>query len=225
MARNYDGVDDRIAYGSDASIDSFTLKTIAGWYNFAADGVTMQLVGKDTNANGMDHQRNIGNQILFGQLFSTNQGIWRTNNAFTGTARIHIAVTYDGGADTNDPIFYVNGAVEALTEALAPSGTFSGDAAQDLETGDNVALNRDMNGNQSCFVYDDAIMSAAEINRTLWWGRPYGGLQVYHPFWTDKLTNEGVATANGTASGTTVAAFAIPVVRPGSSMMGMGIGW
>ena len=44
---------------------------------------------------------------------------------------------------------------------------------------------------------------------------------VYHPFFTDDLNNHGTATANGTATGATVASLVAPCGRPG---MGIGLG-
>lgn len=224
MARDFDGVNDNIGFGSDASIDGFATQTICMWLRHdVATGQNMLL--KDTAVSNWSFRINSSHLIIFDKDWDgATKGTWRSTTGI-GTTVTHVAVTYDSGSTANDPIFYLNGAVDTTVEILTPAGTAVADAAQNLIAGENAAGSGDYDGAMGCVIYHNAVLTAAEINRARWWGRPMGGLQVYHPFFTDKLTNEGAATANGTATGTTVAAMLTPVVIPGTAMMGMDVGW
>lgn len=231
MARAFDGANDNIALGTDASVDNFTVRTCCAWVRRAVTNARYAVISKTNGANtghvglrlGQDSDSN-GCQVL--QQFDTTNGVWRGGTALNSTtAFYHIATVYDKSATTNDPLIYVNGASETITEQLTPVGTASDDSARTLQLGEEQSGAGDFSGEMMCVVYHNAALTAEQINRAKWWGRPGGGLVVYHPLFTDKLANEGSATADGTATGTTVAAMACPVVRPGTSMMGMGVGW
>jgi hypothetical protein len=155
----------------------------------------------------------------------TTAGIWEGSTALAASTYYHVAVVYNGDSILNDPAFYVNGVAETVTEIQAPVGTLSDDAGQSLVMGESGGGSDDVDGRIGWFVYDSTLWDAAAVNRAMWWGRPNGGVAVYHPLVTAKLVNEGTATATGSVTGTTVAAFATPVVRPGTAMLGMGVGW
>lgn len=228
MARDFDGTNDNIVYGSDASIDNFTSRSAGLWMQHDAASTTMHLIGKDRFgvvwALGNDGAPGFTDRLMFAQAW-TAVNFWRGNTTDLGTSRHHVAVTYNGSSTTNDPVLYIDGVVEATTESAAPTGTRQDDLNQSLRIGENGAGALDYDGRIGWVAYASGIWDAAAVNRAMWWGRPHGGLNVYHPLVTDKLNNEGSGTANGTATGTTVAAFATPVVRPCTATMGLGVGW
>lgn len=202
---------------------------MAMWVRRGATNIRQVLLAKDSNIGAwawhFDNTAN-GDSLRLFHGFSTQFGQWHGDTAFSSTTALnHICLTFDNSSDANDPLMFVNGAAETIAQNTAPSGTATDDAADTLRTGDDSAGFDDLNGDIMCLCYDNRIWDAEQLNRARWWGRPDGAVQVYHPFFTDKLANEGTATANGTASGTTVAAMAAPVVRPGTAMMGMGIGF
>ena len=139
-------------------------------------------------------------------------------------ARHHVAVTYDRGSVLNDPVLYVDGDVATVTEIAAPVGILTGDDT--LKLGENAGGTEDLAATIAHVAIEGGqLWDVAAVNRARWWGRPHGGLQVYHPLVTDKLVDEGSAAETLTATGSTGAAFATPCVRPGSALMGMGVGW
>ena len=224
MARDF-ASGDFIDYGADASIGDFVTQTISLWIQMdVLGGNTKVMIAKNSSSQWFVIIISTG-VLRFRHQWTTTEGVWQvTTPVLVIDTRYHIVITYNGGATTNDPVIYFNGISQTVTENTTPVGSLTADAAQSL-TSPNLGTVPHYDGLQSHLAYDNTLWSAAEVNRAKWWGRPKGGLQVYQPLYTDKLINEGVATANGTATGSTVAPFAIPVVRPSSSMMGMGIGW
>ena len=227
MARDFDGANDNIAFGSDASIDAFAVQAICLWVHKDTTGFQFW-VGKDRFAAvwGLGDDGTGSGKLYFERQWNTTNGTWNSTTALGTTAPRHVAVVYDTGATTNDPVFYLDGAVDTTVELTAPSTlTATSDATPNLRAGETGGNGADFDGRIGWLVYHNATLTAADVNRARYWGRPFGGLKVYHPWMTTKLTNEGTATATGTASGTTVVAMAVPVVRPGTAMMGLGVGW
>lgn len=226
MARNFDGTDDNVDFGSDASVDNFTVKSI-GCYIYIStpssnyDGFVTK--------NGADDQgwqwaySTFSNNLQFYQKFSTTSGQWTTT---PGTGQwVHLGLVYDKSSASNDPSIWHNGTAQTPTEATTPSGTAADDSAHPLRLGELGSGTIDAQGKIVALLYHNAALTAADWNRARWWGRPFGGLAVYQPLFTSKLANEGTATAAGTATGSTMTDSPIPVQRPGSACMGMGCGW
>ena len=231
MARDFDGANDNIHFGSDASIDGFTVYTMALWAVFDAAGLRGLLNKKTTTFTGFDLYFRGSDRV------SLDVNGWSGGNenvdsdlvvdASYNGVRMHLLARYDSGNIANVPDLLMDAVQLVLNVNSFPaSGTFTAsDGPYNLKMGESAGGAGDIDGRACCVIYHNTKMTDAEANRAMWWGRPFGGLLVYHPFWTDKLTNEGTATADGTATGTTVAAFAVPTVRPGTAMMGMGVGW
>lgn len=228
MARNFDGTDDNVDFGSDASIDAFTAFTVLAWVDCQTPAAnsdfwcTKNFTG-GVNAGWNNSFNTFSNVCDFYRSWTTTDGTWTFPKPANGVH--HMAITYDGAATTNNPAATVDGTSQTVTTAITPAGTLVSDAANPLRLGENANGGQDFQGKVGWFVYHDAILTAAEINRHRWWGRPFGGLKVYHPLITSKLANEGSATADGTATGSTMTSMVTPVQRPGSAMMGMGVGW
>lgn len=209
-ARDFDGVDDDVNFGSDASIDAFALKTICMWIAWDGTGVLDAVTSKinDTGTTGwIISTHSATNTIRFAQSFSGTDGDWRGSTAMNDAVARHVCIVYDSGATGNVPTIYVNGTAETLTTIATPTGTVDSDAANMLCLGEFGAAacagGSDFDGRVAWYTYDNTLWGAADVNRARWWGRKGGVTQVCHPFITDKLTNEGTATANGTATGTT----------------------
>jgi hypothetical protein len=222
--RDFNGTNEKIDFGSDASIDDFTSFTIAFWLRVdTADGVWDVLGNKRSgNTSGWD---------VVVETFSTPDKL-RLNTGWSGTAAeaaghsvdittgvlVHVAITYDTSSASNDPIFYVDGVANAApTENVAPSGTYGADAANNLVLGEDASGGSDFDGVISCFAYDNTIWTAAQVNRHRWHCRPGGAVKVLQTFYGGKLANEGTATANGTATGTTVVSLPRGT-RPGAGI-------
>jgi len=223
MARDFDGVNDNVRFGSDASIDAFATLSVSCWMKQETLGVGRAILTKNTTGgSGFIFQLQTTNNIRLGKGWSSQDGVWNTTGAEGNvTTPIHIGITYNNGATSNAPIIYVDGVSVAVTETTAPIGTANSDASYELSMGENSAGGIDYDGQQGWLCYDNTIWTGEMMNRARWWGRPGGAQKMYHPLVTTKLVNEGSATANGTATGTTM--LGIPrVERNYCSMLGCG---
>lgn len=228
MSRDFDGTDDNITWGSDATMDDLASWSILMWVRSDAGASAYDwILGKSTGSDGWQVAKTFANNgIDFIVFWSTLHGQWiSADGTLPQNIWRHIAIVYSRSASTNDPVIYSDAVALSLTKASTPSGTYVSDATGTAKNGEDSGGGSDLDGAIACQALYSGILDAAAVNRAKWWGRPHGGPLLYTPFFTDKLANEGSISVTGTATGTTVAPAAIPVVRPGSAMMGMGIGW
>lgn len=215
MARDFDGTNDRLDLGSAASVDGFTQLSLAVWMQKDVDAQHC-LAAKDRGTIGWlitMLSSGSGNNVDFIRMFSGTDGEWKGGSVPISELH-HVALVYDGGATGNVPTIYVDGASVSVTTVTAPTGTADSDAAQSLVWGETGAGTFDYDGALQNLNYVSGLWTADQVNRAKWWGRPGGAQAVYHPLFTTKLTNEGTATADITATGT--AMRSLPrVMRPG----------
>lgn len=222
--RDFDGTNDEIEFGSDTSIDNFSSRVICAWVRIDTTGTTVALVTK--GAATAEIMLSSGTNLLRYASDWTTDGNWIGTTTITGSDPKFLCISYSNTATTNDPQLFVNCNSEALTTDTNPTGTWTADAASNLQIGETNADSADFDGNITALIYKSGGINAAQCNRHMWWGRGQGDLEVYHPFFTTKLSNEGTATANGTATGTTVVSVpAVKIVRPGAGMLNGGIDW
>ena len=228
MARDFDGVDDQIDFGSDASIDDFTTWTVALWARADTGAASAdQLANKGTGAGAGGGWaltwETFGNELHVAVAWSGADAEW-VSAAPGITTLAHIAVTYDGSSTANDPVIYFDGVSQTVTENVAPSGTFEADAANSLIIGQDQGGGNDLDGLIGNFCYDNTIWTADQVRRHMRWGIPRGGTtsKVWHPLDTSSLTNKGSATANGSATGTTMVASAKTNRRHSEMLIGVG---
>lgn len=137
------------------------LNTFAAWvYRTGAGGGNLGVVCH--KANAATRVFNDATTLRFLADWSGTDGEWscpiHANDAWT-----HLAVTYDSGATTNDPLIYINGASQTVTEASAPTTAYN-TAASALTIGNNGASNNRNYGGRLCEVaHYNVILSAAEI--------------------------------------------------------------
>ena len=233
QGRTFDGTDDelRSADNALASLNN-AQKSVSFWITIpSAPGGLQGIVAglrSNTPAPGWwilsaNAPASAGWRVGYDIDWSTD-GSWISAD-ITAAARHHIVVTYDRGATTNDPVIYVDGTSVTVTENVAPVGTVGG-GDDTIKIGELDDDSGDLSGTLSHLaIAVGDLWDAAEINRARWWGRPHGGLLVYHPFVTPKLDDEGSAAETLTATGSVMAAFVTPVVRPGSALLGGVLGW
>lgn len=229
MARDYDGVNDRLTFGSDASIDgdgssTFLQRTIAMWLKLDTSSGNRCLLGKSTFSEWLFYWNGTTAKLHYFNAWSGAPNVeWRATTNL-GTTMHHIAVTYDQSSTSNDALIYVDGVLEGTITELSgpPSGTPVSDAALNLVQGELSTGAQDLDGQIQNFVYDNAVWSAADINRAQWWGTRGGAVKVHHPFFTDKLANEGTATADASVSGSVMGASIPRVERRWGMLMGVG---
>jgi hypothetical protein len=227
VARDFDGSNDNIGFGSDATIDNFVALTIAFTLKWDGGGAGDVIIGKANGlADGWRVAADSTNVMGCTRDYSTTLGAWNGSTAINASTH-HFLISQDGNVLTV-PRILVDGVADTVTPASVPAGTLDADAANNLLAGESSSGTNDLDGAIQNLVIHDAVFSAEEENRCRWWGVAPGGpstVKVWHPFYTTDLVNKGTATATGTATGTTVVGLATNTVRPGSAMMGMGVGW
>ena len=152
-----------VACGSDASIDNLALRSIAFWMVVdTIDGTESVIVGKDAASWRMSI---FNDNLRFLITWSTGNGIWHITPPSTG-AWAHVAMTYDRGATTNNPIMYLDGASKTVTEDSTPSGTVDDDSAGNLLLADfDTTQGFDFDGQLEDVRIADVIWTAEQIAR------------------------------------------------------------
>jgi hypothetical protein len=148
-ACDFDGTNDYVDVGSDASIDDLTLITISTWIKM--DAITGAAIYDKNFTKGKSLYVSSGN-LAFVQGFTGGSpnpyGWWRTSTAsLTAGSWFHLAVTYNSSSLANDPTLYINGALPSVFEGNVPSGTALSDANYNATMGGSIsALNLFTNG-------------------------------------------------------------------------------
>lgn len=224
MARDFSGTGEFLTGGSDASIDNFVAITMAWDVRDDAVGAGDVVAQKGT-ANTDGYRVLCASGFLqFVRVFSGAVGVWNGDASTDG--QHHCVLSHDG--TTADPRMVVDGAVNTITVAAAPSGTLVADASSALRIGRFSSGTNELDGAVQNFCLANEVWTPAMENRHHWWGVAPGGpstVKVWYPFYTESLVNKGTATDTLTATGTTVVSMPTPTVRPGSALMGMGVGW
>ena len=226
IARDFDGIDDSINFGSAAGIDNRSLITIMLWTQ-RDDAANVDVwVAKDGFTRWVTSAQDFGTgeKLVWEYQHSVTRGIWRGGTTL-GTGLRHIAISYNNGATSNDPNLWVDAAAETVTELGAPVGTPNADAAFDLVSGLDQSFGLDfLDGRLGWLTFHNAILNDAAVNRHKWWGCAPGGpstMLVWHPMWTSDLVNKGTGTADGTNDGSTMASLP-RVERCWAASMGCG---
>ena len=225
MAYNFDGVNDNIKFGSDASIDNFVTQSMAAWIKRDVANVAQCLLCKQ-GAGGVDGwllfalDNVSSNRLRFRSVWTTT-GTWIGTTALSSTTSFyHVGVVYSNSATANDPTLYVNGVAEILTTDTNPTGTYTAEGAGEMIFGETGPAGGDYDGLLEYVNYANATWDASQMNRALWYGTPGGSIACHYPLLTDAV-NRGTATANGTVTGAVVASLP-RVERAWGSMMGCG---
>ena len=131
-----DGVDDWVDCGSGASLDNIAVKTITAWIYVNAGSTWWRIATKaEQNDDGWLFTYD-PSYLSFGQDFATTNGRWNTPaNSILEETWYLVAVVYDRALTTNDPIIYINGVSQVITEVSTPVGTVNSDAASPLYVG------------------------------------------------------------------------------------------
>lgn len=221
MAYSFDGANDHIDFGSNASIDGFTQQTVAAWV-IINDATNQQaIVTKSAPFSGWS-MHNAGGSFRWYRQWSGATAQWSKLLSLSVGMIVHLAVVYDGGSTANDPILYIDGVpVGGVTEGTAPSGTLSSDAANNLLIGEQSNGAGDLNGVVSHVVYDNALWSDADINRAKWWGTRGGAVKCFYALLFDAKNRGSAASADGTVTGAVLASLP-RVERCWGSLMGIG---
>ena len=144
----FDGADDDVNHGSDASIDDIFAggATVSAWINPSSWGENgygriLDKSGATLPGTGWALELASGTQsLLFQQGFSGGVTSWQSA---TGSIQLdtwqHVSVTYDSSDPGNVPTFYINGIeVGKSIDGTTPTGTALSDAGLDLHVGNHA---------------------------------------------------------------------------------------
>ena len=171
---DFDGVDDLVDTGSNVGLDDLFAggATMTAWINPGSWGeggfgrIADKADALGTNRNGWAFELySSPRALLFQYGFSGAIGNWYTpTDSITLNTWQHVAVVYDNSSDLNDPLIYIGGVLQTLTELDTPSGTASSDVTVNLTIGNYaVDLSRTFDGILDDIRIYDTMLDAAEI--------------------------------------------------------------
>jgi hypothetical protein len=167
---DFDGANDYVDTGYNANLEKIT---VTAWAYARTDGGSDwgRIFDKRETSSEVITLLMGGSadRLVYSRHFSGGQGEWYTpENSFLNGAWYHVAVTHDASSDTNDPLIYINGVSQTLTENQSPSGDVNtnpddfiiGNRANDLARGfdgiiDEVRIyNRVLSGAEITDLYN-----------------------------------------------------------------------
>ncbi len=147
-AQDFDGSNDFVNCGSDASLDDIPVKTIEFWTNldtwappaqqgshFINKGDAAWFIATDITGAG---------RAIFGHNW-TAIGRWSFPTFSLGNWH-QVVVIYNRTSAANDPVVYVDGIAQVVTEYMTPSGTVNSDAASSFQMSKSPGNVREVNG-------------------------------------------------------------------------------
>jgi hypothetical protein len=102
------------------------------------------------------------NNYFYERAWSTTAGQWRMDAVTLNTWQ-HVAVTYESGATTNDPVMYLDGVSQAVVETAAPTGTVSTNTSPYSLGNRGANPSRVWDGMLAEFAIWDRVLSATEL--------------------------------------------------------------
>ncbi len=174
--RWFDGggaADDLINCGSASTIDNIWDGggSLEFWINPGSDGESnLGTVAEKSAVGTVGWYLRVGSeaagfiQLDFAEFFSPTAGSWTiTAVNIPINTYSHIVITYNSGNVANDPIIYLNGVSQSLTENLTPVGTRTSDAAANFNLGGRGDGSRTFDGYiREVIAYKGRILTADE---------------------------------------------------------------
>jgi hypothetical protein len=230
VARTFGGVStDKIAVAQHAAINNLVTQTWSVWVYRTGPGAGAfgrMFDKKNVAANGSSacrlYDADGATYTFEANRWNTAAGIWSATIASNNVWH-HICVTYDASSTSNDPLIYVDGVSQTVTENQAPSGSLGSETEQ-LTIGNRSDGVQNWAGSLAELSCHNVVLNANEVAALArgclpWQGRP-DALAFYAPLWgihspEINLTKNNVS---GTVTGTVRANH--PPVRlstPGSA--------
>ncbi|MDP3954318.1 MAG: LamG domain-containing protein [bacterium] len=182
-ALDFDGTDDYVDAGSNTSIDDVFAGggTISGWINIRSLTQTgfFSFLTKieqpgDSDLGFDSYVTDADKALFFVKPWATVIGKWRSPlNSITLNNWLHVTIIYNSDSTSNDPLLYINGTSQTVTEVSTPSGAARPDADYPLHIGHDKPFFGTFADGQidEVRIYNRAL-SADEIQRLYQLGRP-----------------------------------------------------
>ena len=102
------------------------------------------------------------NKFRFEADWSTTDGVWTSKETFELNRWYHIVLMYDGGATSNDPVLYIDGALaNGFDETATPVGSLVPLSGQACYIGNSYNKNEAFRGNLDNFaIFSDGLSQA-----------------------------------------------------------------
>ncbi len=129
QALSFDGSSARVDLFTDPVFDNLDAKTISAWIKPSGLTQYRAVMGRTTWAfqicsNDATDCNGTAGHLVYYHAFSGTDGKWRLGaDSVLADQWAHVVVTYDRTSTTNDPVVYVNGISQTVTELSAPTGT------------------------------------------------------------------------------------------------------
>ena len=177
-ALNFDGSNDFANLTSDEELDDLFVggATFMAWIRPTGWGESGfgRIVDKAGNVSGARDGWSVSLQSSDGSLglvqgFTGDYGYWDTPpGSITLNDWQHLAVVYDASSTANDPLIYLDGVLQTVSENRAPAGSLRSDASFDLTLGNYaLATSRTFDGDIDDVRVYDRMLSQAEIAITV----------------------------------------------------------
>lgn len=166
QAWDVDSVGEVVTITQDTTINDLTTLTIAACINFDSWGESAlsRIVDKDSGGWQLELDDPTDRIRFRYERWSTTAGEWRPASGTTLSTGVtyHVAVSYDAGSTTNDPILYLDGsAYGSLTEMNTPAGTL--DSETDPLYVGNTASGNTFDGRIDDLRIYNIVKTAAQI--------------------------------------------------------------
>ncbi|MBP6883887.1 MAG: hypothetical protein KBC06_01495, partial [Candidatus Pacebacteria bacterium] len=175
-ASSTNGTDQNVNYGSNASIDGFTTKTISFWLkrnSVPGSSTDYALLTKGLNTAGWALRLRRGSDATNGHKIFYDEN-WTASTfgqaIYYGTTKLnsttpwyYIVVTMNNSTAGNAPTIYLDGVAESLTAPQPTLGTVQSDSPNDFKFGENQTGGIDANEQFDEVRYSNVIRSAGWI--------------------------------------------------------------
>jgi len=104
----------------------------------------------------------LAGKYLYGRVWNVAPGEWSFPDPPLNEWH-NVTVTYDATVDTNDPLMYLDGVSQTVTEEEIPDGTATNDTAGEYVIGNRGAQSRTWDGGLCEFAIWDAILTPGEV--------------------------------------------------------------
>lgn len=173
-ALTFDGVDDHLIVSPSTELSDLfhgggTAVVVGARLNSAANGQVFAARGGGSGRGWAiitSLTTAAGSTIGLNQTFNNagSTGSWRTTDReFVDDTIRAYAVTYDADSDTNDAVWYINGAAVSTSETGTPSGSVDSDAAADMYLGSSITPGSFQKMKLPGLLLFDSVLSAAEL--------------------------------------------------------------
>jgi hypothetical protein len=154
------------------SANIITERTFAAWINADLLGGTRTIIAPHSDTGGMlmfvtDADTGLGHLRLYSNRYDVAPGEWRsTTTTITTGSWFHVVACYNHSNTTNDPIMYINGVAQSVTEEGTPAGTLNSELGTHVVVGNVNTITEPYTWGFDGQIFDariyDRIITAAE---------------------------------------------------------------